>query len=110
MGDLHAWFSGDNAPIAVVASVECKIGFLAVSFATYRPLYRFALGTSLDTEASSGYNSNSKGFYSAHVSAGPRSHSETHPNNSYGGGITATDQVELVHHVNERGKWVVAGP
>jgi hypothetical protein len=104
----------DNAPIAIVASVECMIGFLAVSLATYRPLYRhFVLGTSLDTEGSkqstgSGYNSNPKSLYSAHVSATPRSRSETLANPSYRG-ITATDQVELVHHVNESGKWIIVG-
>lgn len=98
--------SGDNAPIGIVASVECLIGFLAVSIATYRPLYRhFAMSASSPRATPNGYRIPMKDSYSAHVSADNRFFPNGSSNDS-SRGITTTDEVELVHHVNRGGVWI----
>ncbi|KAI8622891.1 hypothetical protein F5Y19DRAFT_460659 [Xylariaceae sp. FL1651] len=100
--------SWDNAPIGIVSSIEVMIGILAVSIATYRPLYGHFFGVKSASKISSHTNGESvgdpyaKNFYTAQVSADTRFHS---PITSHSG-ITATDQVELVRHINQNGQWI----
>ncbi|KAI3324176.1 hypothetical protein HD806DRAFT_494308 [Xylariaceae sp. AK1471] len=103
--------SWDNTPAAIISSVECMVGFLATSVATYRPLYRcLSRGELMSIEAShpadrNVCDSNGKSSYAAHISAGGNCQLQNVTAN-LSGGITATDQIELVRHVNRGGVWV----
>ncbi|KAI0860558.1 hypothetical protein F4860DRAFT_478841 [Xylaria cubensis] len=96
----------NNAPVAIVVSIECMIGFLAVCIVTYRPLYRYLFtGTGLARVTPIGYRTLMEEPYRAHISAGERPSSKNLINQSCRG-ITATNEIELVYHVDRDGVWI----
>ncbi|KAI0508718.1 hypothetical protein F5B22DRAFT_620078 [Xylaria bambusicola] len=95
--------SWDNAPVGIVSSIEVMIGILAVSIATYRPLYQHFFGLKLsDTNRERVTDPYAKNLYTAQVSANSKFYSSMASQS----GITATDQVELVRHMKQDGQWV----
>ncbi|KAI1113084.1 hypothetical protein F5Y14DRAFT_418837 [Nemania sp. NC0429] len=96
--------SWDNAPVGIVSSIEVMIGILAVSIATYRPLYQHFFGLKMGSNASGEEATDpyAKNIYTAQVSA----NSGFYSSRASQSGITATDQVELVRHAKQNGQWV----
>ncbi|KAI0182430.1 hypothetical protein EV127DRAFT_354901 [Xylaria flabelliformis] len=96
----------NNAPVAIVVSVECMIGFLAISIATYRPLYRYLfMGTGLPRVTPTGYRTLMEEPCSAHISAGERPLSKNLISQVCHN-ITATNEIELVYYVDCGGVWI----
>lgn len=100
---------GTAIPAAWVSEVEICFGFLVVSIPTYRPIYRKIVygsadaqdvrtGNSYQLEAGS-YGSNKNASHNVQVSA-----QRTVPPTQFG--ISVTDEVELVRHIQHNGSWV----
>ncbi|KAI0546368.1 hypothetical protein F4679DRAFT_557725 [Xylaria curta] len=96
----------DHAPIAIIVSVECMIGFLAVSIATYRPLYRYLVtGTSLPQATPNGYRTLIKEPCGAQGSAAKRPYSKDSINRATHR-IATRDEVDLMCHVDRDSVWI----
>ncbi|RYP92413.1 hypothetical protein DL770_001430 [Monosporascus sp. CRB-9-2] len=113
--------SWDHAPIGIVSSVEIMVGFLAVSTATYRPIYQYLVkgqkgstGSARSRETDhaavddSPYKAPTKSSHSPHVTVENRllTENSSNPTQVPHRGITVTDRIELVRHVNRSGSWV----
>lgn len=96
-------------PAAWVSEVELCAGFLVVSIPTYRPIYRKIVygsadaldvrtGKSYQLEAGS-YENNKNGSHKVQVSV-----QRTVPPTQLG--ISVTDDIELVRHIQHNGSWV----
>jgi hypothetical protein len=102
-----SFLSGDNAPIAIISSIECMVGFLAVSIATYRPLYRYIVEGKTSSAEASGYSGSiyNPGSRSRYIKQGSKnkifhfgtSLASTHTGN------TAVGNVELFSDIQNTG-------